>query len=103
MANQKSTDKQASKSVDQAKVEQKKEAKTDLKKEQKQKKQKKEKKPGLFKKLREAWGELKKTTWPTFGNVVKKTGVVILVVFLFTLVLFGIDFGLGKLYQLFMG
>ena len=94
MANQKVSDEETKKS------------KVDLKKDQKQKlqkKQKKERKPGLFKKLREAWGELKKTTWPTFGNVVKKTGVVILVVLLFTVVLFGIDFGLGKLYQLFMG
>ena len=66
------------------------------------KKEKKEKKPGLFKKLKEAWGELKKVTWPTFANVVKKTGVVILVVLIFTVVLFGIDYLLGLLYNLFM-
>lgn len=75
-----------------------------IEKEQKQKKALKEKKEkkGLFKKLREAWGELKKTTWPTFGQVVKKTGVVLLVVVLFTVVLFGIDYGLGALYRLLM-
>jgi preprotein translocase subunit SecE len=64
---------------------------------------KKEKKPGLFKKIKESWGELKKVTWPTFANVVKKTGVVILVVVLFTVVLFGIEYGLGSLYKLLLG
>ena len=68
----------------------------------KNKKAKKEKKPGLFRKLKDAWGELKKVTWPTFANVVKKTSVVILVVLIFTVVLFGIDYLLGLLYNLFM-
>ena len=67
-----------------------------------EKKDKKEKKPGLFRKLKDAWGELKKVTWPSFGSVVKKTGVVILVVLIFTVVLFGIDYLLGLLYNLFM-
>ncbi len=68
----------------------------------KDKKEKKEKKPGLFKKLKEAWSELKKVTWPSFATVVKKTGVVILVTVLFTVVLFGIDWLLGLLYNIFM-
>ena len=83
---------------------QEKEKQKRIEKEKKQKrieKEKKEKK-GLFKRLREAWGELKKTTWPTFSQVVKKTGVVLLVVVLFTIVLFGIDYGLGALYRLLM-
>ena len=67
-----------------------------------EKKAKKEKKPGLFKKLKDAWGELKKVTWPTFATVVKKTGIVILVCVIFTVVLFGIDYLLGLLYNLFM-
>jgi len=67
-----------------------------------QKVQKKEKK-GLFKRIKDSWGELKRTTWPTFGTVVKKTGVVLLVVILFTAVLFGIDAGLGALYRLLIG
>ena len=71
-------------------------------KNKKAKKEKKEKKPGLFRKLKEAWSELKKVTWPTFGNVVKKTGVVILVVLIFTVVIFGIDYLLGLLYKVFM-
>ena len=71
-------------------------------KNQKAKKDKSERKPGLFKKLKDAWLELKKVTWPTFATVVKKTGVVILVVVLFTIVLFGIDYALGLLYKVFM-
>ena len=69
-----------------------------LKKAEKDKKEKK----GLFKRLREAWGELKKTTWPTFSQVVKKTGIVLLVVLIFTVVLFLIDYGLGALYNVLM-
>jgi preprotein translocase subunit SecE len=67
-----------------------------------QKVQKKEKR-GLFKRIKDSWGELRRTTWPTFGTVVKKTGVVLLVVILFTAVLFGIDAGLGALYRLLIG
>ncbi len=74
-----------------------------LEKQKQKEKAKKEKKPGMFKKLREAWGELKKVTWPTFGTVVKKTGVVILVVLIFTVVLFGIDYLLGTLSSLLIG
>ncbi|NCB48194.1 MAG: preprotein translocase subunit SecE [Clostridia bacterium] len=70
---------------------------------QKNKKPKKEKKPGLFKRLKEAWSELKKTTKPTFVEVVKKTSIVIFVVIIFTIVLFGIDLLLGLPYQAFMG
>ncbi len=80
----------------------KKELKEDKNK-QKVKKAPKEKKPGLFKRLKEAWSELKKTTKPTLGDVVKKTSIVIFVVILFTVVLFGIDFLLGLLYTVLMG
>ena len=65
-------------------------------------KEKKEKKGGLFKKLKEAWSELKKVTWPGFSTVVKRTGVVILVALIFTVVLFGIDYLLGLLHNLFL-
>jgi len=63
-------------------------------KEEKAKKQKKskDKKPGkMAKRLKETSSELKKVTWPKFGEVVKKTGVVLLVTALFLLVVFGID------------
>lgn len=44
--------------------------------------------------------ELKKVTWPSFGKVVKTTGIVISVVVIFTLVLFALDRGLSFLYDL---
>ena len=64
------------------------------------KKEKKEKKPGLFKKLKEAWSELKKVTWPTFGQACKQTGVVLLIVIIFSLILLGINLLLGWLFGL---
>ena len=81
--------------------EQKKQEKLKAKK-AKDKKEKKEKKGGLFKKLKEAWSELKKVTWPGFSTVVKRTGVVSLVALIFTVVLFGIDYLLGLLHSLFL-
>ena len=66
------------------------------------KKEKKEKKPGLFRKLKDAWLELKKVTWPSFATVVKKTGIVIVVLLIFTVVVFGIDSLLRLLYNVFM-
>lgn len=66
-----------------------------------------EKKPNIFKrmgrKIKEVFSELKKVTWPSFGKVVKTTGVVIAVV-LFFLVGIGIaDFGLSWLLRLLTG
>lgn len=67
----------------------------------KKKKAKKEKKGGVGKKFKETVSELKKVSWPGFGTVVKKTGVVLAVVVIFTVVLFGFDYVLGLLYNLF--
>ena len=64
------------------------------------KKKDKEKKGGLVKKTKETVSELKKVSWPSFKSVVKNTGVVIVVVLVFTVVLFGIDRGLAALYNL---
>ena len=50
------------------------------------KKVKKEKKGGLGKKLKEKGSELKKVNWPSFSQVVKKTGVVLAVVVIFAVV-----------------
>lgn len=66
------------------------------KKDKKDKKaKKKDKKDNVFKKtgkkLKETNSELKKVTWPTFGKVVKQTGVVISIVLIFAVVLLGID------------
>lgn len=59
------------------------------------------KEKGKFKrKAKETMSELKKVTWPTFGEVCKKTGVVLVVVLVFAVVIFGIDVGLGALVNL---
>lgn len=64
------------------------------------KKEKKPKEKKLRKKARETISELKKVTWPTFGEVCKKTGIVLSVVVLFGLLLFGLDTLLGYLFGL---
>ena len=63
------------------------------------KKDKKKKKEGskLVKKSKETVSELKKVTWPSFGEVVKRTGIVIAFVLLFGLFLFGVNTLLGWL------
>jgi preprotein translocase subunit SecE len=61
-------------------------------KEGKKKAKKKDKKPSVIvKKTKEIGSELKKISWPSFAKVVKNTGVVLVVVLMFTLVLLGID------------
>lgn len=68
------------------------------------KKVKKEKKPGFFKrlgaKIKDIFSELKKVSWPTFGKVVKQTGVVLVVVLAFLIVISAFDFGLTQLLNL---
>ena len=64
------------------------------------KKVKKEKKHLIRKKTKETVSELKKVTWPKFPYVVKKTGVVLVVVIIFALLLFGIDSLFGFLFGL---
>ena len=66
----------------------------------KAKKEKKPKEKKFGKKTREMTSELKKVTWPTFGDVVKKTGVVLTVVLVFGVVLLGVDYLLGLLFGL---
>ncbi len=73
--------------------------KKDNKKDSKKDK-KKEKKGGIVKKTKETVSELKKVTWPSFGEVVKKTGVVIAFVVIFGLFLFGLNYLLGGLVNL---
>ena len=58
----------------------------------KKKKEPKVKKPNkAAKALKDTGNELKKVTWPTFGQVCKQTGVVLVFVIVFALVLFGFD------------
>ena len=77
----------------------KKEVKKDAKKDKKKDKKDKNKK-GLIKKTKETASELKKVTWPSFGEVVKKTGIVIAFVIIFGLLVFGVDTLLGYLVTL---
>ena len=67
------------------------EAKTDAKKAKK-----KNGKP----KIKDVFSELKKVTWPTFPKVVKKTGVVLVVVIAFLVVITAFDYGLMQLLEL---
>lgn len=81
--------------------------KEDKKKETKSKDKKKEKKKKegskIVKKTKETVSELKKVTWPSFGEVVKKTGIVIAFVVIFGLFLFGVNTLLGWLVGLLVG
>ncbi len=68
------------------------------------KKVNKDKKPNIFKrfgrKMKDVFSELKKVSWPTFPKVVKQTGVVIVVVLAFLVVITAFDFGLLNLLKL---
>lgn len=81
----------------------KEEAAVKAKKETKKPK-KKDGKPGFFKriglKLKDIFSELKKVSWPTFPKVVKQTGVVLVVVVAFLVVISAFDFGLLQLLNL---
>lgn len=56
------------------------------------KKKEKVKKPNkLVQSLKNTGKELKKVTWPKFSEVVKQTGIVLVVVIVFAVVIFGFD------------
>ena len=58
----------------------------------KKKKKEKSKKPSkIAKSLKDTGNELKKINWPTFKQVVKQTGIVLVVVLVFAVVLFGFE------------
>ena len=54
----------------------------------------------MGRKLKEVFSELKKVTWPSFGKVVKSTGIVITVVVIFLVVFTAVNFGLSELLSL---
>ena len=64
----------------------------------------KNKKPSWFRrvgaKIKETFSELKRVTWPKFSDVVKTTGVVLVIVAAFLVVITGIELGLSKLLEL---
>ena len=79
-------------------------AQKDKKQKAQDNKKQKDKKPSkIGKKTKETISELKKVNWPTFGQVCKKTGVVLAVVLIFAVVLFGIDRLLAWLFGLLTG
>lgn len=57
----------------------------------------------MGRKLKETFSELKRVTWPTFPKVLKSTGVVLVVVLVFLVVVTGINFGLQALLDLVTG
>ena len=76
----------------------------DAKKQDVKKSNKKNKKPGFFAKIgakcKDVFSELKKVSWPSFGKVVKQTGIVIAVVVVFLIVISAFDTGLVELLKL---
>ena len=64
----------------------------------------KKKKPNWFRrvgaKIKETFSELKRVTWPKFGTVIKTTGVVLVIVLAFLVVVTMVDFGLTALLKL---
>ena len=73
-------------------------------KEADKKKKDKDKKPNIFvrmgRKLKETFSELKRVSWPTFGKALKATGVVLVIVLIFTVIVSGVNFGLSELLKL---
>lgn len=71
--------------------------------EMKAKKTDKNKKPNIFvrmgRKIKETFMELKRVTWPTPLQAVKATGVVIVIVLIFLVVVTGVNFGFTKILE----
>ena len=78
----------ANEKVEQKNVEQKVNVEQKPTKQDKKKKKEKVQKTSAVSKT---MSELKKVSWPTFGKVVKQTGVVLVVTLAFLVVIFGID------------
>ena len=61
-------------------------------------------KPNLFKRLGtffvKSWSELKKVSWPNFKTVLKNTGIVLVVVLFFAVIIYGFDALFGWLVSL---
>ena len=64
----------------------------------------KNKKPNWFRrvgaKIKQTFSELKRVTWPKFGTAIKTTGVVLVIVAAFLIVVTGVDLGLNALLKL---
>jgi len=66
----------------------------------KERAEKRKNKRTIATRLKDTGAELKKVRWPTIRTAIKKTGVVLAVVLIFGIVIFGIDMGLGRIYNL---
>ena len=67
-------------------------------------KPKKNKEPGKVRRwLKDFFSELRKVTWPSFTQVLKQTGTVLLVTLCFLLVVLAFDSLLGFLYEQLLG
>ena len=77
------------------------------KKNRPEKKADKNKKPNFFvrigRKLKETFSELKRVTWPTLPQALKATGVVLVIVLIFTVLVTGVNYGFGALLGLLTG
>ena len=66
--------------------------------------QQKAKKPNIFRRLGsffvKSWSELKKVSWPSFKTVLKNTGIVLLVVLFFAVVIGVFDYAIVWLLSL---
>ena len=64
----------------------------------------KNKKPNVFvrmgRKLKETFSELKRVTWPTWGKALKATGVVLVIVLIFTVAVTLVNVGFTELLRL---
>ena len=69
--------------------------------------QQKAKKPNVFRRLGsffvKSWSELKKVSWPSFKTVLKNTGIVLLVVLFFAVVIGVFDVVIVELLKLING
>lgn len=64
------------------------------------KKEQKPKEPGKVRRwFKDFFSELKKVTWPSFANVLKQTGIVLMVTVCFLLVLMAFDALFGLMYR----
>lgn len=67
----------------------------------------KNKKPNIFvrmgRKIKETFMELKRVTWPTLPQALKATGVVLVIVLIFLVVVTGVNFGFSKILELLSG
>jgi preprotein translocase subunit SecE len=63
-------------------------------------KERRKDKPSIWQRIKDVFAELKKVRWPSAKETLKHTGIVLAVVAIFSLVVFGIDFGLLELLKL---